>query len=286
MKRWIGFALVVVIAAGVAAYALFNQGPQRSEFCVAEVGQIRARVDPEQARWSALMAAKARARDLPARATTIAIATAFQESKIHNIDYGDRDSLGLFQQRPSQGWGTPGQIMDPAYSIDAFYDRLIRVPNYANIDITDAAQAVQRSAFPDAYSDHVPYARALASALRGASLAAFTCQINPTEGVGSLSALRADLSKAFGRIDLEVDKTSISARIDGKPRPGDGWALAHYLVANAQRLHIAEVRVGAMTWNARESAYGWQRSHEDQQNQRVIVTLMQAGAERSAMGHS
>ena len=66
-------------------------------------------------------------RGLPPRAATIAIATAIQESKVRNITYGDRDSLGLFQQRPSQGWGTPEQILNPEYSTNKFYDALVKV---------------------------------------------------------------------------------------------------------------------------------------------------------------
>lgn len=79
---------------------------------------------------------------------TIALATALQESALRNIDYGDRDSLGLFQQRPSQGWGTPAQIMDPVYSAGVFYDRLAEVPGYSRLPLTVAAQRVQRSGFP------------------------------------------------------------------------------------------------------------------------------------------
>jgi len=92
----------------------------------------------------------------------IALATAMQESSLKNIDYGDRDSIGLFQQRPSQGWGTKTQIMDPEYSARAFFGGptgpnfgkvrgLLDIRNWSSLSLTKAAQAVQISAFPEAY---------------------------------------------------------------------------------------------------------------------------------------
>ena len=179
--RWV--VLTSVVLAGVlVATVLRDRQPMLSEYCIAEVGDTRAQIDNEQARWTSLMAAIAQRRGLPPRATTIAIATAFQESKIHNVDYGDRDSLGLFQQRPSQGWGTPEQVLDPYYSIERFYDGLVKVRGYEGMTITNAAQRVQRSAFPGAYAQHEDYARALASSLRGYSPTAFHCRINETAG--------------------------------------------------------------------------------------------------------
>ena len=91
-------------------------------------------------------------RGLPARAASIALATAYQESKLRNLDHGDRDSLGLFQQRPSQGWGTAKQIQDPYYATNAFYDALVKIDGYQTMRITEAAQEVQRSGFPEAYA--------------------------------------------------------------------------------------------------------------------------------------
>ena len=112
------------------------------------VADHEVEVSGEQAENASLIAAIAIERGLPARAVSIALATAFQESKLVNIDYGDRDSLGLFQQRPSQGWGTAEEILDPVYSTNAFYDALVQVDGYEDMEITEAAQQVQRSAFP------------------------------------------------------------------------------------------------------------------------------------------
>ncbi|GAA3296888.1 hypothetical protein GCM10020295_27930 [Streptomyces cinereospinus] len=122
---------------------------------------------PEQAVNAATISAVGTARGLPERAVTIALATALQESALRNIDHGDRDSLGLFQQRPSQGWGTEEQIMDPIYSAGIFYDHLAEVPGYTRLPLTVAAQRVQRSGFPQAYAKHEPDATLLAAALTG-----------------------------------------------------------------------------------------------------------------------
>lgn len=105
---------------------------------------------------------------LPAYAAVIAIATALQESDLYNLDYGDRDSLGLFQQRPSQGWGTPAEIMNPVYAATKFYQALVKVPNWQTIPLTEAAQAVQESAYPDAYAPHTSAAEYLVATVSGA----------------------------------------------------------------------------------------------------------------------
>jgi hypothetical protein len=105
---------------------------------------------------------------LPQYAAQIAIATALQESSLYNLDHGDRDSLGLFQQRPSQGWGTPAQIMDPVYSSTKFYEALVKVPHWQSMPLTQAAQAVQRSGFPDAYAHWTFTAGYLVATVSGA----------------------------------------------------------------------------------------------------------------------
>jgi hypothetical protein len=111
------------------------------------------------------------ARKLPGRATLVAIMTALQESQLQNLAYGDADSLGLFQQRPSAGWGTPAQIMNPRYAVDAFFGGakapsppgLVDIDGWLSMPYTEAAQAVQVSAFPDAYARHEQTARDIAA---------------------------------------------------------------------------------------------------------------------------
>ena len=104
-------------------------------------------------------------RGLPERAVVIALATAMQESHLRNLDHGDRDSLGLFQQRPSQGWGTPEQVQDPVYAAGKFYDHLVQYPGWDTGDLTTVADGIQRSAHPLAYRKWETMAQELASAV-------------------------------------------------------------------------------------------------------------------------
>ncbi|MFG2836449.1 C40 family peptidase [Streptomyces zaomyceticus] len=103
--------------------------------------------------------------DVPKKGQIIALATAMQESRLRNLTYGDRDSLGLFQQRPSQGWGTAQQIRDPVYASERFYKALLAVDGWQQMTVTQAAQAVQKSGFPDAYAQWEPLATALQKAI-------------------------------------------------------------------------------------------------------------------------
>jgi hypothetical protein len=98
---------------------------------------------------------------IPARGWIIAVAVALQESTLRNLDYGDRDSLGLFQQRPSQGWGTPAQLLDPVYASRKFYEKLKTIPDWHSLELTDASQRVQISAYPNAYAKWEPDATVL-----------------------------------------------------------------------------------------------------------------------------
>lgn len=114
---------------------------------------------------------------LPTRAYIVAIATALQESNLRNLANSDvpesmklphqgvgndHDSVGIFQQRPSMGWGTVAQLMDPAQATARFYTRLVKVGGWADMSVTEAAQAVQRSAFPSAYARHTDRATIIA----------------------------------------------------------------------------------------------------------------------------
>ncbi|HET6920987.1 MAG TPA: hypothetical protein VFI46_16210, partial [Jiangellaceae bacterium] len=101
------------------------------------------------------------------RAAVVALATARQESGIRNLDYGDRDSLGVFQQRPSQGWGTPGQVMDVAHATTSFLRHLVQVPGWQTMRVTDAAATVQRPAeeYRGLYERWVPLATSLTERL-------------------------------------------------------------------------------------------------------------------------
>lgn len=283
----VGLAVVAtVVAVGIAVLKATDSivgGP--SGDCTVTVGEHTVEVTGEQAENASLISAVAVRRKLPARAASIALATAYQESKIANIDYGDRDSIGLFQQRPSQGWGTREQILDPVYSTNAFYDALVQVDGYEGLEITVAAQRVQRSAYPDAYADHEADGRALASALTGFSPATFSCdldggapeadaELTPSGLTPRAEAARKELLKAFGRLSLGgFDPDGVrsghmegSAHYDGRAidafvRPinaannARGWAMAHWAVANAERLDIRTVIFDDRIWTAGRE--GW-----------------------------
>jgi hypothetical protein len=114
----------------------------------ASTGQWNA----EQVANAQIIVQVGRDRQIPPRGWVIAVATAMQESSLRNLAGGDRDSIGLFQQRPSQGWGTPQQLVDPAYQAGKFYTELLTIHGWQTTPLTEAAQAVQRSAYPDAYA--------------------------------------------------------------------------------------------------------------------------------------
>lgn len=156
---WSLVAVAVAVAVVVGALSVWNSVQKEplplADRCTATVNGYTATIDPEQARNAAIISGISVKRGLKPRAASIALATAFQESDIRNLDYGHSDSLGLFQQRPSQGWGTAEQVMDPWYSATAFYKALVRVKKWDTRDLNDVAQAVQRSAYPQAYRKHV-----------------------------------------------------------------------------------------------------------------------------------
>lgn len=214
---------------------------------------------PDQTDNAALITAIATRRQLPARAATIALATAFQESKLRNIEYGDRDSLGLFQQRPSQGWGTEEQVLDPVYATHAFYDVLVTIEGYETLTVTDAAQRVQRSAFPNAYADHEQMARAFSSALTGYSRASLTCRLRPAsdEDVAMApEAVVARLARDFVQISsarredgtVVVDVAGLAPTDDERDLTRVAWGIAQWAVATADDTGASVVTTDGMQW--------------------------------------
>src|SRR3954451_8626275 len=202
------FLAIVAVVAAVTVAVWRGTGPLPDPpGCSAAVAGHAVDLAPDQATNAALIAAIGVRRGLPARAVSIALATAYQESKIRNLTRGDRDSVGIFQQRPSQGWGTVAQISDEYYAINKFYDALGKIHGYQSMRITEAAQKVQRSGYPEAYEAHAPDARALASALTGYSPGgAFTCVVHQPDGHGTAAAVTTSLRAAYGS-DLPVERT-------------------------------------------------------------------------------
>ena len=267
--------LVLFVAAGVGAFWWLRSrnltepvpGQQR---CVATANNNSAVVDLEQAQFASIIAGVSVRRGLPPRAASIALATAYQETGIRNLDYGDRDSIGLFQQRPSQGWGTKKQLMDPAYAAGKFYDALVKIKNWETDDINDVAQKVQRSGYPEAYNDHEADARILASALTGQSPAGFSC-LDRTSTAGDVKDLRQSLQRTFGNLDDSADGSVMTIRVGDNQR---AWAYAHYAVANAALYGVTTVRIENQTWQTQDlNLPDWQEASPALKSDRVEIRV-------------
>ena len=301
-----GALAVIAVVAGVAIAVDRGVGPLPDpEGCVADVDGHRVVLSIEQAENASLIAAIAVRRGLPARAVSIALATAYQESKIINLEYGDRDSVGIFQQRSSQGWGARNELLNPYYSTNAFYDALVKINGYQDMRITEAAQKVQISGYPEAYEQHADDARALASALTGNSAdGQFSCVVQGRPGtVGAeldtsgltarALAVRADLEAAFGKQVLggfapggvQSGHMEGSAHYEGRAidvfvRPinaanrKQGWAMAYYLVAQADRLDIEHVIFDDKIWTSgSRSEQGWRDYDPGDTNGKPAATV-------------
>jgi hypothetical protein len=266
--------IAALIAAGAyAAYTAYGRYVQRLltiPGCQAGTGANAIGLDFGQTADASIIAGVAARDRLPRKALIIAYATAFQESKLENLDYGDRDSVGIFQQRPSEGWGSKAHLEDPAYASGAFFKALKRIPGYAKLPVDVAAQDVQRSADGSAYQQYAQSAAALAADFT-ATPHAVTCWYDPaaqaaSEGVSAKLNLRAALNgfaDAFGRPREGGAVTSVSvARSGGSvvisaARP-DRWAAANWLVANASSYGITQVSYGGYQWKAGLSETSWQ----------------------------
>ncbi|MFF8970508.1 heavy metal transporter [Streptomyces sp. NPDC014995] len=268
---------------------------------------------PEQAVNAATIAAVGTNRGMPERAVTIALATALQESALRNLDHGDRDSLGLFQQRPSQGWGTAREVTDPTYAANIFYEHLAKVPDYTGLPLTVAAQRVQRSGYPEAYAKHEPDATLLAAALTGTAAATLTCEgLAETATATGPAAVRAALVRDFGRDALqeagveagtetgtetgaaeavtpavETSGRTVTLPVTAETAAGRGvrergWQLAHWAVANASALHIERVGYAGREWVAGNTDSTW-RATRTGGTEAAGVSGSAAGAGTSAV---
>lgn len=259
-------ALLFSGMAGGTYLALDHYGsPAGVGTCVASGLGTTHRYELDQTENAALISAIAVDRELPPRAASIALATAYQESKIRNITYGDRDSLGLFQQRPSQGWGTQDEILDPVYSTNAFYDGLVQI-DYTSMTVNDAAQTVQRSGFPEAYADHETEGRIYASALTGQSPANLDCILQPATGNHSPETVAEHVGTAYPRsVESGRISTSLQAAADVAPAHEGagptalvvdvggntelGWSVAQWAVARAGADGIVQISYDGRIWD-------------------------------------
>lgn len=268
---------LALLAGGIYTVMAFVQRSETlvTERCTADVGTQHAELATDQAVNAALITAVAVQRGLPPRAASIALATAMQESKLRNIDHGDLagpDSRGLFQQRPSQGWGTTEQVMDPYYAANAFYDALVKIPGYESLEITDAAQQVQRSAFPTAYAQHEEMGRAFASALSGQTPEALQCTLRAPQEAGQPQAVESELLQAHGELGTVTEGDSLVVEASGSR----AWSVAQWAVANANNLAVTQVDVAGRSWLRADQA-GWQASDAPEGQVRISVAPAGSG---------
>ncbi|WP_405950408.1 heavy metal transporter [Streptomyces prunicolor] len=315
--RLFRFSSALVVLLAVAGYLVvqYVTGGRGGPGCKVVSGKDDGQeyeFSQEQTMNAATIAAVGTGRGMPERAVTIALATALQESQLVNIQHGDLDSLGLFQQRPSQGWGTKKEILDPTYAAGVFYEHLSKVDDYQQLPLTVAAQRVQRSGYPEAYAKHEPEATLLSAALTGQAAATLTCQGLPdsTQTAVGPDAVRAALVRDFGRTVLKetgaevtasgsASKGTSKAKAESTPSPSasasggsstvtlpvrtgstrTGWQLAHWAVANSSELHIERVSYAGREWAAGSADDPW-HSTATKASGGVRIVTSQQGVEK------
>ncbi len=267
-----GSAAVLLIAAG---YALFGRSRPVVPYvppppgCQAGTGVQAIPMGTDQAAIAATIAGVAARDRLPRQAVVIAFAAALQESQLQDLDYGDRDSVGVFQQRPSQGWGTKAELEDPVYAATRFFDALVRVPRYTKLPVDEAAQDVQHSADGSAYEQWAEVATLLAGYFTGSPPAGVSCWFGPP-GKANLAAAERELTRTFGPQGgrgVMVAVTTVRSGKKGKDasvavvrvRRDGAWTVASWLVAHAEDYGISQVRYAGYEWTAADGSMGWQR---------------------------
>ncbi|MEO7753663.1 MAG: hypothetical protein ABIS35_09640 [Terracoccus sp.] len=255
-RRGVLVLLVVLLAVGGGAWygVRLLVDSVRSPQCFITAAGVTESFGPDQTGNAATIAAISMKRGLSPRAATIALTTAYQESKIRNLRYGDRDSLGLFQQRPSQGWGTREEILDPVHATNAFYDALVKYKGYETADITTIAQKVQRSGFPEAYRDHEGQGRVLASTLTGHSPAGLACRLDPATTHAAPADVAADLAEQMGISTAKAGDGVLTVTAPDKVR---AWAVGQWAVARAEQYGATAVSVGERAWDRADGEAGW-----------------------------
>lgn len=230
--------------------------------CVVSSAEHDVALDLTQMSNAATITAVGIGRKVPERAVVVALATALQESKLENLPHGDRDSLGLFQQRPSQGWGTADQVQDPRYASRKFYAALLKVKGWQKMRVTDAAQKVQRSAYPNAYEKWVDEAQVMADALLGKVSAAVVCTLPGAtdvtaaqDGPAAVTALAASLALDYGDdVAVNTDEQGGAVRV-AAASGALGWAYAHWMVSQAADRGVARVTYAGHEWTAKSGKW-------------------------------
>ncbi|MGC5021924.1 hypothetical protein [Micromonospora sp. DT47] len=261
-RAFVAAGVVVAVVALLGVWVVVRQFggqlrlPVASRTCTVQADGTVV-LDADQMANAATIAAIGIQRQMPERAVVVALATAYQESGLRNLPDGDRDSIGLFQQRPSQGWGTPEQIRGERYAANRFYAALKEVRGWEGMEVTDAAQAVQRSAFPTAYQKWADESQVLTRALLGDATGAVACTVGRTpamRGAAAATALTRGLTLDWGlpgsAAAAELTGLTVSAADDR-----DGWRYAHWLVSHATDHGVKRVRFAGLEWTAEDGTW-------------------------------
>lgn len=252
--------VVGVIAGGTSAIvAALRSSRAITPLCSVAAPSGHFTLSLDQAANAATIAAVGKAMGLPDHAVTVAVATSLQEAGLINLPGGDLDSVGLFQQRPSQGWGTAAQLIQPTFAAAAFYRALEQVPNWQSLPVTEAAQAVQHSAAPAAYATWEAEARAIAEAFTGETPGGLACQFE--NSVASTSTASTTLAAAM---DAELGSSALNA-----PTASGQWLIATWLVAHAYQHRITDIAFGSWTWNHTKAVWAHATTSPPQLEYRV-----------------
>jgi hypothetical protein len=252
--------ILILVAAGYGAYHVVQRliaAPPPPPGCAAGTAAQNVSLDIDQAAIAATIAGVAARHHLPEQALVIAYATALQESDLQNLHYGDRDSVGVFQQRPSQGWGTTANLENPVYATTKFFAALVEVPDYTKIPVAVAAQDVQRSADGSAYGQFTYVAGLLAGDFTGNPPREVWCWYTPAATAESgLTGAKRGLEQTFGPA---ARVTVLNGSLVVTPgEPSMAWTLANWLVTNASQYRISQVRYAGYAWTAAVDSMGWQ----------------------------
>jgi hypothetical protein len=268
-KLFIGLAVATAVVLGGAygLHALWKTAKSHLTVSNCTVGSYDLGTD-QAAVASTMVGAVTKYRvNLPERAAVLVLAAGLQESKLTNLgpNEGDRDSVGVLQQRPSQGWGggDPKKLTDVGEATKEFLDALVKVPNWQQLPLSEAVQAVQISADGSLYGQHEGEAKALADALQGRTAAGITCEFPKPTQVASPAQVAAQ-----ARAQLGID-TPAAAGARTVRAAGAHWQTAAWFVANADRLGIEQVAYAGQQWTRSD---GWKRS-STASSARVVATL-------------
>ena len=272
--RAIAWTLAVLLVLGGVAYGAWRgydwvtSQVVRERCWVPVEGADDLALTWEQSRNAAIITAVSYQQGLSEQAAVIALATAWQESGLRNINYGDRDSLGLFQQRPSYGWGTEEEIMDPWYSSRRFYEELVKFPDWETTDVNDIAQKVQRSGHPEAYRKHETNARALAGALRGSAPESLGC-VDRDDVPGNPHAFEQVVAQVPGVTSAVEGTVATLTSAD----PAALWAATHLALANTREAGIVSATIGDRAWVQSRNRGQWGDASEPVPQGTAVIEL-------------